>query len=101
MEATDWFSTDIDLKEDGYDGHAKYSKADIYQEEMVYNLKIRSENYEEINSNRDIEEKCISKTGFDGYKQTIKEIKNSYDNDYLITEEEINEWKKWKKTKSK
>ena len=96
MNATDVFSNNIDLMKDGYDGHAKYSRFRIYRAEMIYNLKIRSENYKKINSIRDVQEDCVSKTGFKGYKAKIEEVKNSYRNDYLITEEEINDWKESK-----
>ena len=103
MNATDVFSTDIDLKEDSYDGHAKYSNPRIYDAERKYKLRIESKDYKNINSMEDIQYgKNIWKYDFEGYKKQIKDIKeHAIYYDYLITEEEINEWKKWKKTKSK
>ena len=97
MEATDWFSNDIDLMEDGYDGYAKYSRARVYEAEKKYILRIDNEDYKKINSIKDIiKNDYMWKTDRKGYKKEIKEIKNSYRNDYLITEEEINEWKESK-----
>ena len=98
MNATDWLSSDIDLKEDSYDGHAKYSNPRIYDAERKYKLRIESKDYKNINSIEDIQYgKNIWKYDFKGYKKAIKDIKEHFAYyDYLITEEEINEWKKTK-----